>query len=430
MNVDLTQLHGRRVCVALSGGRDSVCLLHVLRACAGKEGITLSALTCEHGIRGEESLADLAFTERLCRDWGVPLRVFRADVPALARVRKQGLEEAGRNFRYACFEQILAEGAADVVATAHHLDDAAETVLFRLARGTSLAGLNVFPARQGIARPFLGVTRAEIDRYMERFRLPFAEDKSNSDERFSRNLLRSRVMPALADIVPNAAEHIAAFAVRASEDDAYLRSLACAALTERGGAVCVPVGLPAPVFSRACLAALAACGVERDYTSANLAEIARLTVLQSGRKATLPEGVTAVREGSMIAFLPAQPQNDGAELPFGHGTFSVGGYTVMVGETYAEGALVADMDAFPEGCVIRTRREGDVFAPFGGGTKPLKKFLTDKKIPARIGHAIPLVACGGEVFAVFGTEISEKVRLTERTVRRGYLSIIQTTEEN
>ena len=259
MNVDLTQLHGRRVCVALSGGRDSVCLLHVLRACAGKEGITLSALTCEHGIRGEESLADLAFTERLCRDWGVPLRVFRADVPALARVRKQGLEEAGRNFRYACFEQILAEGAADVVATAHHLDDAAETVLFRLARGTSLAGLNVFPARQGIARPFLGVTRAEIDRYMERFRLPFAEDKSNSDERFSRNLLRSRVMPALADIVPNAAEHIAAFAVRASEDDAYLRSLACAALTERGGAVCVPVGLPAPVFSRACLAALAAC---------------------------------------------------------------------------------------------------------------------------------------------------------------------------
>ena len=133
---------------------------------------------------------------------------------------------------------------------------------------------------------------------MERFRLPFAEDKSNSDERFSRNLLRSRVMPALADIVPNAAEHIAAFAVRASEDDAYLRSLACAALTERGGAVCVPVGLPAPVFSRACLAALAACGVERDYTSANLAEIARLTVLQSGRKATLPEGVTAVRVDS------------------------------------------------------------------------------------------------------------------------------------
>ena len=194
--------------------------------------------------------------------------------------------------------------------------------------------------------------------------------------------------------------------------------------------MCVPVGLPAPVFSRACLAALAACGVERDYTSANLAEIARLTVLQSGRKATLPEGVTAVREGSMIAFLPAQPQNDGAELPFGHGTFSVGGYTVMVGETYAEGALVADMDAFPEGCVIRTRREGDVFAPFGGGTKPLKKFLTDKKIPARIGRALPLVACGGEVFAVFGTEISEKVRLTERTVRRGYLSIIQTTEEN
>lgn len=429
MNVDFSQLHGKRVCVALSGGRDSVCLLHVLRARAKEEDIALSALTCEHGIRGAESLADLAFVERLCGAWNVPLRIFRADVPALAAAQKQGLEEAGRNFRYACFEQILAEGEADVVATAHHLDDAAETVIFRLARGTSLAGLNVFPARRGIARPFLGVTRAEIDRYIEQHRLPFAEDRSNADERYSRNRLRSRVMPALEEIVPHAAEHIAAFAARAAEDEEYLRSLAQAALTERGGALCVPTDLPAPLFSRACLAALKACGVERDYTSANLAEIARLPALQSGRKVTLPEGVTAVREGGMIAFLPSPPQTDGAELPFGHGAFALGGYTVMVGAEPAEGALVADMDAFPADCVIRTRREGDVFAPFGGGTKPLKKFLTDKKIPARVGRALPLIACGGEALAVFGTEISEKVKVTERTERRVYLTLLQTKEE-
>lgn len=428
MNVDFSQLHGRRVCVALSGGRDSVCLLHVLRAHAAEECVSLSALHCEHGIRGEKSLADLAFVERLCADWGVPLRVFRADVPGLAGARKEGLEEAGRNFRYACFRQVLEEGGADVIATAHHMDDAAETVLFRLARGTSLAGMNVFPERSGIARPFLGVTRAEIDAYIARHRLPFAEDASNADERFSRNRIRKSVMPALEEIFPGAAERIAAFAVRAAEDDAYLQSLARDSLKMRGGAVCVPVALPAPLFSRACLLALKRCGAERDYTSANLAEIARLRSLQSGRRAALPAGVTAVREGDAVAFFRERKRAD-AEYPYACGVFAFGGYTATVGEQFSDGALMADADAFPEGCVLRTRREGDVFTPFGGGTKPLKKYLTDRKIPARIGHGLPLVAYGSEILAVIGTEISEKVRVTEKTEHTVYLTLSYTNEE-
>ena len=90
---------------------------------------------------------------------------------------------------------------------------------------------------------------------------------------------------------------------------------------------------------------------------------------------------------------------------------------------------MADADAFPEGCVLRTRREGDVFTPFGGGTKPLKKYLTDRKIPARIGHGLPLVAYGSEILAVIGTEISEKVRVTEKTEHTVYLTLSYTNEE-
>ena len=216
MKVDFGQLSGKRVCVALSGGRDSVCLLHALLAHAERGAV--SALTCEHGIRGAASEDDLAFTQDLCRAWGVPLRVFRADVPALARAQKCGLEEAGRNFRYACYRQVVASGEADAVATAHHADDAAETVLFRLVRGTSAAGLNVFPAREGIVRPLLHTTRAEIDAYAARHHLPYVDDASNEDIQFARNRLRHAVMPVLEQTVHGAAEHLVAFAARAAED--------------------------------------------------------------------------------------------------------------------------------------------------------------------------------------------------------------------
>lgn len=429
MGIELTQLTGKRVCVAFSGGRDSVCLLHALLCAAEENRMTITALTCEHGIRGAASLTDLAFAEEFCAARGVPLRVFRADVPLLARESGTGLEEAGRNFRYDCFRRVLEEGQADIVATAHHLDDAAETVLFRLIRGTGLAGMRVFPVREGIAHPLLGVTRAQIDAYIEENHLPYVEDESNADERFARNLLRRQAMPVLEDVCAHAAEHLAAFAARAAEDDEYLCTLARASVHDRDGAVCVPIGLPAPLFARACLAAMARCGVERDYTSANIAEVGRLCSLQSGRRVLLPGGVYAVREGEEIAFVRGMRSECG-EHAFGVGRFCMGRYAVMVGTEAVSGALVADMNAFPRDCVIRTRREGDMIAPYGGaGRKTLKKFFTDRKIPARIGRMLPLIASGSEVLAVFGTEIAERVKVTGDTARRCYLSLTPVSEE-
>ena len=202
----LAAYRGKTVCAALSGGRDSVALLHSLLHAAPRWGISVRALTCEHGIRGEESLRDLSFCEELCRDWGVPLRIYRADVPARAKRARRGLEEEARLFRYACFARVVAEGWADVVATAHHKNDAAETVLFRLARGTGLAGLNVFPPREGVVRPMKDVPRSAVDAYVARHGLPYAEDESNADLAFARNRIRHTVLPALEAAVPGAAQ--------------------------------------------------------------------------------------------------------------------------------------------------------------------------------------------------------------------------------
>ena len=414
----LAAYRGKTVCAALSGGRDSVALLHSLLHAAPRWGISVRALTCEHGIRGEESLRDLSFCEGLCRDWGVPLRIYRADVPARAKRAHRGLEEEARLFRYACFARAVAEGWADVVATAHHRDDAAETVLFRLARGTSPAGMNVFPPRAGVIRPFLDVTRAEIDEYIAANALPYVEDGSNADVTYTRNALRRLVMPPLERAVPGAAEHLVKFAVLAAEDDAFLTALAEEKVAFCGEEACIPLFLPRPLFSRAVLCAVKKLGAERDYTAANAAEAARLQALQSGRRVCLPQGLEAFREGETLVIGKPVPPFAG-EIAFSLGDFPEA--ALFAGEGKRAGALSFDVDALPSGCVIRTRREGDVFTPYRGKERTLKKFFSDRKIPARLGNRLPLVARGSVVLAVCGAEICDSIKVTSDTVRLGYL---------
>ncbi|MDE7373498.1 MAG: tRNA lysidine(34) synthetase TilS, partial [Clostridia bacterium] len=247
---------GKKVCVACSGGADSVALLHAFHAQADEWGISLSAVTCEHGIRGASSLSDLAFVRQLCKEWGIPLFEFSANVPQLAEKNGRGLEEEGRAFRYRCFEELVARGDADVIATAHHRDDLAETVLFRLARGTSLAGVDAIKERAGIVRPLLSVSKAEILNYVHENGLPFVTDETNGDEKYSRNAIRIKVLPALEEVVKGAGEHIADFARRAGEDDQYLQTLALAEIKRENGEICVPVTLPRPLFFRAVVAAI------------------------------------------------------------------------------------------------------------------------------------------------------------------------------
>jgi tRNA(Ile)-lysidine synthase len=410
--ISLEKYRNLRVCVAVSGGIDSICLLHVFARSAAEFQITLSAVTCEHGIRGGESERDLNFVQSVCADWKIPLRVFSADIPARAKEHGKGLEEEGRAFRYECFAKIL-QSDADAVATAHHRDDFAETVLFRLVRGTSLAGLGCIAERNGIVRPFLNVSRAEIEAYAQAHSLPYVNDSTNADEQYARNAIRHSVFPVLENLVGGAGERLVRFALRAKQDDDFLQTLAREKISERDGDFYVSVNLPQPLFSRACIDALKRLGVEKNYSDANAEEIEKLKGLQSGRKVCLPCGFEAAREGDVIVlYRPVRPFE--GEIPFGRGNFRLSCYEAEITESGEDG-LRADFGAFPEGCVLRTRREGDRITPFHGKEKPLKAFLTDRKIPARIGRALPLIAKGSEVYAVFGVEISDFVKVTDKT---------------
>jgi len=158
---------GAGVLAGVSGGADSVALLHVLHRLGGELGFTLRAAHLHHGIRGAEADGDEEFVRKLCAGLGVELTAERADIPALAQERGHTLEQAAREARYAFFRRVMADTGAVRVAVAHHMEDQAESLLLHLIRGSGLKGLTAMQPRRGeVIRPFLTVRRGEIEAYL------------------------------------------------------------------------------------------------------------------------------------------------------------------------------------------------------------------------------------------------------------------------
>ncbi len=417
-----------RLCVAISGGVDSVALLHFMKSREKEDGFSLLAVHCEHGIRGKESLSDKKFVETLCKEWNVPLTVFQEDCIEKAARDKCSLETAAREFRRSAFSQMLISGKADKIVTAHHAYDEAETVLFRLARGTSLSG--VFGMREtdgNILRPFLGKTKKEILAYAKAHGLEWREDSTNQETDATRNKLRLEILPRLEEAVPGAIENIARFALLAAEDDGYLMCNAQKLLKEKDGEILLAFSQEKPLFNRACVLAFKKMGVEKDYTSAHVNAVFRLQKSERGAKLDLPCNLLAIREDGYIVLRIASKNVEAewippSEKPFSKDGFDGGRYAVNIYSTpkNAESeypVLRIDGEKIPADAVFRFRREGDKMERFGGVGKSLKKLFNEKKIPVLEREALPLIASAvsGEVYAVCGVEISEKVKISQET---------------
>ena len=214
---------GARVLCAVSGGADSVCMLHLLFSLREKLGIGLAAAHYEHGLRGEESRRDARFVQELCEGMGIECRVEHGDAAGYARENGLGIEEAARELRYAFLERTADALGCTRIATAHNADDNAETVLFDLCRGSGLTGLcGIPPVRGRIVRPMLDVTRREIEEYLAANGLSHVEDSSNASDDTSRNLLRHRVMPVMRELNPAFSETVFRNSELLREDAAYL----------------------------------------------------------------------------------------------------------------------------------------------------------------------------------------------------------------
>ncbi len=412
MNPCVSFMQNKRVCVALSGGQDSMALLFWLLSHREELGITLSAVHCEHGLRGEASLKDAEFVRRYCDAHGIPLYLYSADCGLLAEKEKCSVETAARNFRYRAFAEVLQDQKADCIALAHHANDNAETVLINLCRGASLTGASGIPSlRERFVRPLLSVPKSEIVSYVAENDVPYVQDDTNFCTDYTRNHFRWNVIPEMEKIFPEAVRSISRFSEAAREDDAFLYSLAEKCVVSEGNALQILRTTQKPLFRRASIIAFKKLSLAQDYALVHLDALYALQNAENGKRLDLPCDIVAFQEYGKIVLQKREGKEE-TEYPFTdlyHG--------VRIGDCFIQAVKaekiergVLDFTKLPPDTVVRTRRTGDTFLRFGGFRKSLSDYLTDQKIPLRKRDAIPLLCSGKEVLVVCGMEISETVR--------------------
>lgn len=431
MKLELAAYRGKKICVAVSGGRDSMALLHYLNAAKDGYGITLTALNCDHKMR-ESSASDSLFVKDWCHKNNIGLITFEADV-------RLNSEAEAREWRRSCY--FKAAKNADFIATAHHLNDNAETVLFNLARGSALAGVtgitdavitNGEGDRLNLIHPLISVTREEINAYIAENNVPFVDDETNFSDAYTRNHIRNNVLPALEKAVPDAAKAIYRFSRLAAEDEKFFS----AEIKRRGilncdGDTAFIKYCEKPLFTRAAVAAVKEFFWKKDYTSAQFDMLYNLLSYENGKRFEFL-GLTAYREERGISITETVESEEETETPFFAylcGNSSIyGGQFLKIAENNGKNnafsdkkVLRFDLETVPQNAVIRFMKSGDKFTKFGGGTKSLGDFFTDRKIPVRVRKSIPLIACGKEVLAVCGVEISDKIKITPRTCKIGLI---------
>lgn len=238
---------GDGVVVGLSGGPDSVFLLYALHTLQARMGFTLRAVHVHHGIRGAEADRDAAFSEKLCAKLVVPFQAVHVDAPSYAAQQGLGLEEAARILRYEALETARQQLTTPTawIAVAHHLDDQAETVLHNLVRGAGLRGLAGMENRRNhVIRPLLSIKREDILKWLEQNKIAYVTDSTNADPHYTRNRIRSTVLPELREINPEASAHIAHSAALLREADAYFHALALQYVDAHATLTVPPVPLP------------------------------------------------------------------------------------------------------------------------------------------------------------------------------------------
>lgn len=389
--------------VALSGGADSVVLLHVASRYREKLGYRLEALHVHHGIRGAEADRDRDFCIALCSRLNIPLTVKEYDIPSLAKTEKTGMEETARKYRYLALEEVADAHQLDGIATAHTATDNMETVLLQLTRGTaSLHGIP--PMRGAYLRPLLSITREEILSYLQSHGLPHAEDSSNQSDEYSRNLIRHRVLPILRELNPRVEEAFGRATACAREDEDFLQSLALP--PARRGDACEIATLPPPIRSRALIARTKQLGLGL-LSQVHVDALIRLCEEAVPHSAlSLPGGSVVIEDGKLVRkSTPLIVEDWEIELHSGENLLPNGSilhflrdceadtqkYTAHQQNIYKLLINATLNFATIEGTVTaRNRRAGDRILS-GGIHRSVKKLFCDRKVPLAERSHTPIV---------------------------------------
>lgn len=422
MQIDLNRFISRNqtVGIALSGGEDSMALLHYMLSESKKYHFNVIAINIEHGIRGIESINDTNFVINYCKQNKIKLLTYSVNCKEYAKENKLSVEQAGRFLRYKCFYQAIEEKKCDKVATAHHLRDNFESVLLNLFRGTGLKGLSGIEENYSdkIIRPFLSVSKQEIKDYINEHKIPYVVDKTNFSDEYTRNALRLNVLPQIESIYPEAQASVYRFSQIAKFEDDYLQIQTQKSMAFFDDKVEVFLPLHVALLSRATIIALKHLGVEKDWEKAHIDSVNELATAKNSNQSVLKNGIIAVKEYDKICFYK-EIKKSKTVLPFALGKIQFDEITLYIKkakkDTDYKSGLYFDKDKIPKNAVIRTRQDKDKFTKFGGGTKSLNDYFTDKKVPLAQRDTIPLLAVENEILIIFNVAISDKIKVDENT---------------
>jgi len=418
---------GDRIVVGVSGGADSMCLLSLLMEFKEICDFFFVCHHVNHGLRGAESDRDENFVRKFCELNGIVFSCERVDVSGFKNASSKTVEQAARELRYDSFEKVREKLSLNKIFVAHNKDDQAETILMHIFRGSSLKGARGMSERgKTIYRPLLAVSRAQIERYNREHNVEHIEDSSNVDINFSRNFIRHEIMERLKNVYPNISSALLDFSRRCAADEEFIASCLPLELM-RVSKNCVTLfsevkDLPLSLSLRLISLAFEKLGVYCDIEEGHLKAVCELFSKRTGAKYFVNR-VYAIKEYEGVTLYIEKPISNQNEIKLKEGKIELAGFgEVFVEFVKREEKVVfdknihyLDADLIPQNAVFRTKREGDVFAKLGSGSKKLSGYLKDKKVPQRLRDNIYVLAAGSEVLCVCNMDVSEKAKVSDST---------------
>ncbi|MDD3364264.1 MAG: tRNA lysidine(34) synthetase TilS [Syntrophomonas sp.] len=428
---------GERVIVGVSGGPDSMALLHILKNLAPSLHCEVLAAHLNHGLRAEAGAEEL-FVKEKCRAWGITCYSRSVSVAELARVQKTTLEDTGRNARYQYFNELRELTGAERIATAHHYDDVAETVLLHLLRGSGIKGLRgILPRSGNLIRPLLMVSKEELLNYLQAREIDYCLDKSNDDSVYLRNRIRHGLIPYLQkEFNPRIVGKLNQLALIARDENEALeeesrRLWAGVLLKDEEESLVLDNQalslLPRAYQRRIILRAFAQLTSESEWNLEDVQKVLELSckkgsslTLQLKKKVRVNKSYDKMIFTTLIieslSFQYQVPVPGKIEIPETGEAYQ---FTLVKREDYCteSGDIYLDYDMLPEPIYLRSRRAGDIFRPLGmTGSKKLKKYFIDLKVPYYERDRVALLAAeDGEVWAVLGLGVSRMAAISSDT---------------
>lgn len=408
-------LENQRIIVGFSGGYDSLCLLDILN----KLGSDIVAVHLNHNWRGEESLRDENFCRNFCKDNGIKFYTEKLspDVPHT--------ETAAREARYAFFRKCVEKFCAKAVLTAHNLDDLAETMLYRILKGTGIIGLKgISEKRECFYRPLLNIPRSEIEHYCAENRLIAVNDSSNEDVKYKRNFIRHKLLPLIAEINENYQQALKSLSEIADET--------CEIVNECMTAIAEKTGNSTQKFLK--LGKAEQNYLIHKYFQKNSLEYDRKKITsvvdfikqnsesKSGRKASVTNNLWIFANKEKFEFISSRKHDNEEIKVISEGEYAFGDYIFILEK------FTGSIDKYPKDIemkayaeikdinfALRHRRNGDIISPLGlKGSQTLAKYLNEKKVPNHEKNSVILLCKGNEVMWAAGLGLNENIKVVSK----------------